>query len=353
MKNKLLIISREQFGYNTDRYKWCELLRESYSITYLSIEHRERYTLSGVNLVYVNGHLPRLFRFLFFYIAVAYWISKTNGIVMMNYFPYCEVFAKLFPKKKIILDFRTMSVLGDSKMREIDNAKRRKSASCFSYVTAISKGVAKQLDLGNNFAGIIPLGADRIDVGDKVYESLHLLYVGTLYNRNIDTTIRGVALAKTLLPEECKITYDIIGDGMGNEKEECEELIKELSISDIVTMHGYVHHSQLEEFYSKCNVGVSYVPISYHYEFQPVTKTFEYALAGLYVIATATFANQEVVNSDNGILIKDNEQSFAEGLVNIYNRRDMIKTQVIRESLSDYSWDRIVNNIMKPIIESL
>ena len=38
-------------------------------------------------------------------------------------------------------------------------------------------------------AHILPLGADVISSVNKTFDSLHLLYVGTLFNRNIDTVL--------------------------------------------------------------------------------------------------------------------------------------------------------------------
>lgn len=38
-----------------------------------------------------------------------------------------------------------------------------------------------------------------------------------------------------------------------------------------------------------------------YYDSQPPTKTFEYALSGLYVLATKTRENEKVITNDNGV----------------------------------------------------
>ena len=131
-----------------------------------------------------------------------------------------------------------------------------------------------------------------------------------------------------------------------------EALARLLGIDRNVKFHGYVQHSNLVTFYNKCNVGVSYVPVTPYYEHQPVTKTFEYALAGLYVLATNTFCNREVVCQDNGILINDDEESFAEGILEIFKKRFSLDDRIIRKTLKEYSWDNIVEKRLIPVIES-
>ncbi len=89
------------------------------------------------------------------------------------------------------------------------------------------------------------------------------------------------------------------------------------------------------------------------FEFQPVTKTFEYALSGLYTIATRTFANQQVIKDVNGILIDDTPEAFARALLHIAEIRNEIHSSEIRSSLIGYSWRNIVDNQLKPALDKL
>ena len=205
MKQEVLIISRIQFGYNTDRYKWCEYLRDKYDITHLSISSREKYHLKGIKQINISARFPRAIRGFLLFVVAIWKILFLKGIVIVAYFPHCEILQELFPKKRMILDIRTMSVLKDIVARERENSAICNAASKFKRVTAISKGVADQL-LINKPVTIIPLGADLIESNEKSYDSLHLLYVGTFYNRCIDKTIRGFSSAMKKLPENVTIT---------------------------------------------------------------------------------------------------------------------------------------------------
>ena len=71
---QILIISREQFGYNTDRYKWCEYLRDKYRVTHLAVGSRERYELSGIRQININGRLPRSLRGMLLFATAAFLI---------------------------------------------------------------------------------------------------------------------------------------------------------------------------------------------------------------------------------------------------------------------------------------
>lgn len=351
--NNLLFISRVQFGYNTDQLKWCEYLRDKYKITHISIGSKEKCVLPGVKQILINGRLPRVFRGATLMMISIIHIVFSRGIIIVGYFPHCELFPKLFPRRRMLLDIRTMSVADTPNVREIENLAIRRAASHFRIVTAISTGVAEQLAGTCQNIGIVPLGADLIPTLEKSFDALHFLYVGTLYNRDIDKTILGFALAREKLPKDVVLTYDIVGEGRNNEIESFSALIKQLDLDDVVHLHGFIQHSKLNSFYETCNVGVSYVPITPYYECQPVTKTFEYALAGLYVLATNTFENRQVITSENGILVQDSIESFADGVVSIYKIRKNIKSTTIQGTLLDYCWPTIVEEKLLPVIESM
>lgn len=154
--------------------------------------------------------------------------------------------------------------------------------------------------------------------------------------------------------ERKPIHYHIVGDGEGVILARMKRIAyDELSLNDHVTFYGRVAHHQLTPFFDKCNVGVSFVPMTEYYEHQPPTKTYEYVLSGLYCIATATYCNKQLIDSRNGVLIKDNAESFADALSEIYNNRANIKEQEIRDSLKDSTWKNIVKNILKPILERI
>lgn len=249
----------------------------------------------------------------------------------------------------MILDIRTLSISKDSNVRTAQNRQIKRACSKFDIVTIISEGTKRQLGLSSDNVYILPLGADCISETTKTYDNLHLLYVGTFAGRDIDKTIIGIDIFKRQ-HADIPITYDIIGSGFNNEEEQYRQLVKELHLENTIIIHGRIAHTALKPFFDKCNIGVSFIPITEYYEDQPPTKTFEYIFSGLYTIATATNANKEIISGANGILISDSSDSFADALYNTYLIKNTLNDKDIRESLKNFSWQSIVNNILKPIL---
>ena len=176
-----------------------------------------------------------------------------------------------------------------------------------------------------------------------------MLYVGTLSGRDIDKTVKGLAIFKEAHPDVA-IHYDIVGDGYNNELSKLKELTKELNITDCVTLHGFKPHTEIKEFLDKCNIGVSFVPITECYNHQPPTKTYEYILSGLYTIATGTYCNKEIITPENGIIINDNEEDFANALNYITQNNKQFNSSIIRETLTESTWKNIVKNYLQPCL---
>lgn len=248
------------------------------------------------------------------------------------------------------LDIRTLSVNKDIDLRNKENDKIRNAAKLFDSVSAISNGVIEELNL-NKKVHLLPLGADVMSDSEKNFDNLDLLYVGTLVGRDIIKTVEAVNLFKSKHPDTC-IHYDIIGVG-DNESEEIRKYIEDNKLSKIIQFYGRIPHTKLKPFFEKNNIGVSFVPIKPYYENQPPTKTFEYAFSGLYSIATRTFANTEIINDDNGILIEDSKDDFVRALENISENHKNINSSIIRNSVQHYSWLSIVDNYLEPILNEI
>ncbi len=86
---------------------------------------------------------------------------------------------------------------------------------------------------------------------------------------------------------------------------------------------------------------MSYIPVKPWYDFQPATKTYEYLLSGIPVIATNTYENRQVINEKNGVLIDDNPESFAIGLEKMYNNINCFDQNIIIRSVQDHEWQNI------------
>lgn len=346
MDTKLLIINKEQFGYLTDAYYWCKYLRDEYEISFICFDTgKKKIQLDGVKIHYVKYIGNKTFRGLLFIAIVLLNILFFNGKILVEYFEHCEILKKIFPWKKMIVDIRTLSVSENDDERNKRNSALVKSCRYFDKVTAISSGVKNKIDLDNVY--ILPLGADPISVEKKDYSKLNLLYVGTFSGRQLEKTILGCDIFHKANPD-VYFSYEIIGSGFNNEEKKLKKLVTDLKLGKYIIFRGKIPNVELKPYFDRNNFGISFIPITDYYNYQPPTKTFEYALSGLFVIATATYANQEVICHDNGILINDTAESFAQALNQI--NQMTINEDNVRKSMRQYSWKLIVENTLKPIL---
>lgn len=352
-KNKLLIIDKHHFGTLTDSYKWCEYLRQEFDITLICFDTgNPKIVMNNVAIKYVNYSGNVLIRGLRFLLISLFYIMFFNGKILVVYFEKCDILKKFFPKKRMLLDIRTLSVNVNASIRQAYDTKLIDTCTKYDLITVISQGIKNKINLPHKNIQILPLGADCISHESKNYSTIKLLYVGTLTGRNIDKTIIGLS-TYIYKHHDSTIHYDIIGDGNNHELEQCMELASKLNISKYITFHGRVPYQQLTSFFDKCNVGVSFIPITDYFNEQPPTKTYEYALSGLYTIATKTTANTKLINDSNGLIINDTPEDFTLALEYIKQNKDNIDETSIRNSLKEYSWKNIVNCHLKPILANL
>ena len=348
-KEKLLFVCLCQFGYLTDMYKWCKYLRQEYDITVLCFDTGlKRQRLDNVKVHYVDYAGSFTVRGIRFILSCLKHILLFDGIIFIEYFKKCDWLKRLLPFKKMILDVRTLAVGGTQSYRNKYNKRLETTCDEFDIVSVISDEVKRKLNRNDN-TFILPLGADVISSSIKRIDKLRLLYVGTFDGRHIDKTIKAVGAFHRQYPG-VPINYDIIGDGNHNELSQYRNLVKELDLSDIVTLYGRVPNSELKPYFDKANIGVSFVPITDYYNIQPPTKTFEYTLSGLYTIATKTTANSAVVNADCGYLIEDTEEDFVNALSYIWNNKERIDSVKVKSALLEYQWDKLVARYMTKIL---
>lgn len=292
---KLLIVNSATFGRLTDSYMWCKHLKNKYDITFISYDTLyPPAKMNGIKLRFVSykgGELIRRLRFL----IVSLWHCLTiNGPILVVYFEDSIWLKRIIFWKNMTLDIRTFSVKGTVEKRTKINKSIFENVKKYNNVTVISEGLKDKLgDLSSNIK-ILPLGAEAISSENTDFDEIKLLYVGILTRRDIDKTIIGFKHFKEKYPNN-KITYEIVGDGHNDELDELRELTTSLKLDEVVTLHGRLPYTELKPFFNRCNVGVSFVPKTDYYEFQPPTKTFEYIISGLYTIATSTHANSEII----------------------------------------------------------
>ena len=352
---KILFIQYGQFGYLSDYYYYCKYLSNDYKITFLCIDEGfKRQNLNHVQVKYASlrgNKIRKYYQWLKFIAKEIY--NKNYDLIFTHCFKLCFVVRVFGGNRKIILDIRTGSVKQNRIINFFNNQRIRFESFFFKNITILSKGLIKHLGLKPKNCHWLPLGAEQIPNSDCGYDAINLLYVGTLKQRNIHHTIEGFAKFYEQYGSEALCCYNIVGFGSEADEKLLNDRIHDLDLNGIVKFHGRRTHGELVDFFRNSNVGVSYVPITHYFDFQPPTKTFEYILSGMVCIATSTYENTNLISEANGILCLDNSISFYEALKEYYFKRHHYNHSSVINSLEDYTWNKIVNTNLKPYLNTL
>ncbi|NJC25882.1 glycosyltransferase [Neolewinella antarctica] len=349
-RQRILLVTRDQFGYHVDPYAYARELTRHCDVTYFCWDYnRPRVEAPGVEVIYssrdgsliarnrrfvreLKNHLPDFAASLIFHFHGASLVLSGIGEL----------------KERLVCDVRTGSVNGRAIQRLIKNTILKAEMKAFRHNSFISDSLGKSLGFTNY--NVLPLGASVTDAPVRSYDELHLLYVGTFETRDLEESIAGLGLFYQRHAGEVRCKYTIIGGGSAAEKQRMRAAVTRYGLDEVVEMTGFIQRDKVGPYLSRANVGVSYVPITDYYNFQPVTKTYEYFLAGLPVIATATHEHRLIIKPHNGVLIKNTPESFAEGLEVIYRRRTDFSATEIRERAAQFSYAHIVDTQLMPYL---
>jgi glycosyltransferase involved in cell wall biosynthesis len=276
--------------------------------------------------------------------AISYLRNNPIDICFIKYFRGCSILRILFPKKIFIFDIRSGSITQNRLSRIFVDSLIRFESFFFQHVTIISHPLAVKFNLSKR-AKILPIGSIPLSSSEKIFNHLNLIYVGTLSNRHIEKTVLGFALFIKNAPTTTRYSYTIIGDGYWGEVESLRSLVKELNLTEQIKIVGRLPFEQLPEYFDQHNIGVSFVPLTPYFDIQPVSKTFDYLLSGMVVLATATSENRLVIDNTNGFLINDTIEDFAKGLTHILAERNRFSSSEIRSKSQKFHWQLIVNDL--------
>jgi len=353
MNKKLIIASPHQFGYHIDTYHYCKYLKVRFSILYICWDQSlPKLVMNGIRVVYIDRSLNPVMRNIQFLISIYNEIIHGETIILVRHFKVLSFLLGLYkPTDSTFLDIRTGSVSKSYFKRKVQDLWLKIVTLQYNKITVISESLASKLKIKHK-SYILPLGSDIISKTNKKIENINLLYVGTLYNRNIDMTIKGFKkfLEKFGGNNEIKATYTIIGSGPGQEEKKLSDLVYKLNLQSTVSLVGYVSYTNLKRYFDSSNIGVSFIPLTDYFEIQPPTKTFEYLLAGMPVVATATLENSKVINANNGVLINDTIDGFYNGLKSLFERRAEFNSKQIRDESLKYSWENIIKKRLLPFL---
>jgi glycosyltransferase involved in cell wall biosynthesis len=127
--------------------------------------------------------------------------------------------------------------------------------------------------------------------------------------------------------------------------------LKELSIlyPEKIEYLGFLLNTELVNHFGNADIGISWVPLTDFFDWQPPTKIIEYLMAGIPVIATNTSASKEVVDDSVGWLINDSDYEFANFLKTI-NVENIPDSKICREKVMHFTWEKVVNEHVVPFL---
>lgn len=350
--NDIYVVTHNQFGYQTDFYNYSKYLATHFDLHYVCWDqNKEKVDLQGISVHYKDKKELKLFALIDFVCKVSKTINRAKPrVVLIKYFPLCS-FLRLSARNTIfILDIRTASVSKRAIINYISNSILYLEYLLFKHSIVLSQNIKERLLLKN--ANVIPLGADVIDNVEKSFETIRLLYVGSFNNRYIEKTIYGLRMFFMKRPD-VNIKYTIVGSGSEESIRNITIAIANSGMNDIIDFKGAIPYNRLSSVFIDNNVGVSFIPITVYYDRQPPTKTYEYLMSGMPVLATNTFANKQIINENSGVLINDSPESFANGLEEIVNNKSKYSSSLIREMYKEFTWENIVNSKLLPLIQKL
>ncbi|MBI6118422.1 glycosyltransferase family 4 protein [Salegentibacter maritimus] len=352
-KKKILILGSAQFGYSTTTYKYCEYARHDFDITYVGWDYKlPKIELSLVKVKYVSRKgnlLKRNFKLLKAFYKE---ISLGYNLVLTTYVRGISLVKLLNPGAKVLMYVDTFGVMPNASKRYVYDLMLKFETSFFKNVAVINSGLGKLLN--RNKYEILPLGGAVFNTNHKSFDSLKLLYVGTFDNRNMIDCVKGFhKFLEKIGYKNDSIKFEIIGDGPNNELEELKAYVESYKLSPYISILGYIPQKDLKPYFENANIGVSYVPILPYYEYQTPTKTFEYLISGLPVIATATFENKKIIRPWSGVIVKDTPNSFCEGIIKLQEKKKEFCSERIIKAYSNNTWENAVKNHFIPLVRKL
>lgn len=347
----LLFVTHRQYGYDIPYLNHCKYLMVDFNITYLCCDYgRKKIHEKGIEIIYIS-YLGNIFKRKALFIKGILEIIRKQEykFVFFKYFKGCFIVPLIYRRKFWFhLDINSGSISLKPMIRKLHNLLLRYESHCFKSVSIISPGLKKSLKVSRN-AHILPMGANPMVIKHQFENRVNMLYIGTLENRRIEETVIGLGLFMRK-NNGADVNYKIIGVGKGGEIEQIIKEIEKYELHNHVELLGYIPHNNLDQYFAKANVGISYIPVTPGYDFQPPVKTFEYLMAGLPVIATNTHENRIIIGENNGILISDNPESFAISIEHMYDRIDDFNDKIVRESVKEYKWETIASKLKEYIM---
>lgn len=285
--------------------------------------------------------------------AISFLGKNEADLVVIDRQRFAFLYPLLLPKVNMAVSSYLNAVNQSKLERKFHYYLRKIIMSPFDNILLPHQYLVEYFGLSKKNTYVVNWGQKPISDRPKEFVALNLLYIGSISGRKVDETLTGLDIFLKKYQQDCPIQYHIIGSGKREVIDKILELIKEYGLEGNVFYHGRLSDDEVKYFFDMCNVGISYVPITGYYTDLHVTKTDEYLLSGLAVLATATNYNKSVINDKNGVLIKDNPSDFALGLKLISERFSQYDSKSIVKGVEEKTSKYLVKNRIIPVMEDL
>lgn len=287
--------------------------------------------------------------FIFVLLCIKHIKNSRDALIIVHSHHLAFLYPILCPRCNYVLQLYTTSVSPSAFKRSFHDAWRR--IVIFPYDKVLI-GTAKMIDMmkiSKKKCFQTRWGMHPVSITDKSFENnINLLYIGSLNGRRIHDTIQGLHLFLRKNPNAI-VRYSIIGKGSYETVDVLKQTISDCKLENVVKMYGYLPDTEIRDFFDCHNIGISFVPITQYYDDVVATKTVEYLVSGLAVIATDTRENRKMISDANGVLIDDTPQAFAEGMERIIGRFSSFASKEIRESSNEWLLENNVKNLIVPL----
>ncbi len=280
--------------------------------------------------------------------------SKDSDIIIIHFHRLAFLYPLFLPNSKLVLRLYTTSVNKSRIKRIIWDMWERFVCKFYRIYFIPTENDKDAFHLNKRkISYVIPSPLEPVSKTKKEFKEIKLFYIGTLHNRNVEDTVKGLALFLKSNINNDIVSYDIIGRGHKEDEEKLISTIINNNLEDIVHYHGFLNDEEVIPFFDNCNIGVAYVPVTKYYTNVLVTKLFEYLQSGLAAIATKTNENKKIITDINGVIIEDSPEGFAKGLGKITMNLDKYSSEAIANTVKEYTVEYYVKNHFLYILEDI
>ena len=353
---KILLVTTNQFGYLVDYHRYYTYLKKKgHDVKFVCSDYKkERIEGNNPDVIYVprvKNKVNKHFRFMKTIVDAERQYKFDR--IMIHVFPLVSLLSMFINKQKIFLDIRTLSIHRKQYKRSFFDFLIRFASRVYKNTSSITDVAAKQLGLrhykllplGGAYFGNQQNGTPENAIYNHIFENGYFIfiYVGTSFKRRVIECVQGFHAYMNKHPGT-KARFIIIGTSSKNELTEINAYIEQHGLQNMVYTLGYIPQARLSYFFNHSHCGIAFIPLTMSYPLQPTTKTYEYLVNGIPVIATATLDNIQMVETSKvpcGVIIKDNPHEVEKAVEKILENKHLYKRDDIAREFNRFEWDNL------------